>query len=129
MKRVQYQLDLPNLSCAECLAQVEAGERGEGTHRPYPCLPCPNRRFGSFDEMSGLTLEVNRLLAGLSTGMGTPPFEFVLKLLNIPLPSPEASEVTERLMLLWKLHRERAEEQEKRAPQNGQRPHESRDAR
>lgn len=126
MKRVQYQLDLPNLSCAECLAQVEAGERGEGTHRPFPCQPCPTRRFGPFDEMSGLTLEVNRLLAGLSTGMGTPAFQFVYSLVGLTVPSPEATEVTERLILLWRIHRERAEEQEKRAPQNGQRPHESR---
>lgn len=56
-----------------------------------------------------MTLEVNRLLTSLSTGMGAPPFEFVYRLMSIDVPSPLAREVTERLAMLWKIHREKSE--------------------
>lgn len=51
--------------------------------------------------------------------MGTPPFEFIFRLLDLKVPSPLAREVTERLALLWKIHRERSEAQQKDAARNG----------
>jgi hypothetical protein len=70
--------------------------------------------------VSRTTLEVNRLLAGLSTGMGTPPFEFIYRVVGLEIPSPMAREVTERLALLWKLHHERDAAKQKTAERNGQ---------
>jgi hypothetical protein len=55
--------------------------------------------------------------------MGAPPFHFVLELLSIPVPSPLALEVIERLTLLWKVHRDHEEALKTSAERNGHAPH------
>lgn len=112
-KRVKYQLDFPGLNCGECLEFFQTGEL-----RAFPCRRCPNVRF-PLDEVSDLTLEAQHLLASLSTGMGPPPFQFVMDLLNIRVPSVLAREVIERLAILWKIHRERDDAQKQQVPRNG----------
>jgi hypothetical protein len=89
--------------------QYEAGER-----RDFPCQPCPEQRFPPIDGLSQVALEAHRLAVSLTPEMGAPPLEFIFKILDIPVPSPEAREITERLVILWRTH------QEHHAKQNGQ---------
>lgn len=113
---MQYQLKNPGRRCRDCRDQYEAQER-----RDYPCQACPNVRFPPLDELSELTLEVHKLAISLSTGMSAPPLDFVMKVLNIHVPSTRAREVVERLALLWDLQRTHAQghEQKGRQATNG----------
>lgn len=99
---------------------MTAGERGPGTHRPYPCLQCPNERFPPLDPLSLRTLEAHHLLVSLSGGLGgAPPLMFVFSLLRLRVPSDEAREVAERLALLWTLQRQHHEDTQSQQSRNG----------